>query len=410
MQWNPRVLGTALICTLFASSALAADDPSARKRFPLNRYERKPVNAPRQLVESPPALRKRFPGNIAVTLAPPPPPPLPVIPSQAYVSQYSPPPVALPPEVYYQSYSQPGNDSDGNWESLTKPGSKFEYSLNLGYRVDDFQWRIAGNLAGSSPNILSELTWKAITYSTIEAGMVYQKRPEERNLGHYAELSGFYGEAFDGSNQDSDYAGNNRTGEYSRSNNNADSGYVEGIKFGLGLTYHYDAANSLWRFTGVGGYSYREQELSITNGFQTIPSTGAFGGLNTTYSTMWRGPYMGAEVAAFLGSAKHYFRFRSEYHLANYDGVGNWNLRSDFQHPRSFRHRADGDGTVFMLEYQYAFRPRWTLGFKGQYESWSTDPGIDQTYFSSGATSFTSLNGVDWTSQSYFLTLGYRFN
>jgi len=36
---------------------------------------------------------------------------------------------------------------------------KTDLSLSTGYRVDDFSWNIAGNVSGTNPNVLSELTW-----------------------------------------------------------------------------------------------------------------------------------------------------------------------------------------------------------------------------------------------------------
>ena len=36
---------------------------------------------------------------------------------------------------------------------------KTDISLSTGYRVDDLSWNIAGNIYGSNPNVLSELTW-----------------------------------------------------------------------------------------------------------------------------------------------------------------------------------------------------------------------------------------------------------
>lgn len=402
----------------------SADAP--RKRFAQNHYSdsavRKPIHVTRpeevRSVITPMAqktvARKPISGNAAaqraMTQSPSyAMPPQPYVPSYyAYLPQeqqaYLRP---LPPEAYYQSYAQP-KPQENNWAGLKDPGRKIELFASPGLRFDDFEWSIAGNITGSAPNILSELTWSDISYLVLEAGVVYQERRENSNFGHYAEIIGFYGDAYDGKNQDSDYIGDNRTLEFSRSNNSSDTGYTEGIKLGLGMTYHLDRENSLWRITGLGGYSYRESQYVMTNGFQTIPASGAFDGLDSTFTTLWRGPYFGAEVSGFLGGPKHYLRARAERHIVDYDGTGNWNLRTDFVHPESFRHRADGTGTVLELEYRFAFRPRWSVGLKGQYETWEIDYGLDQTYLSSGASGYTRLNNTDWESTSYFITLGYK--
>jgi hypothetical protein len=46
---------------------------------------------------------------------------------------------------------------------------------------------------------------------------------------------------------------------------------------------------------------------------------------------------------------------------------------------------------------------------EGIIEDWSTDPGVDRVYFSSGGVGETRLNEANWKSQAVHLGVGYSF-
>jgi hypothetical protein len=95
-----------------------------------------------------------------------------------------------------------------------------EMYVQTGYREDKLRWN-TGFPNGSDPNILSELTWTDLKIATLGIGVKLYTRSNWE-----FELDLNYGKIFSGDNQDSDYLGNNRTLEFSRSNNNADKGVV----------------------------------------------------------------------------------------------------------------------------------------------------------------------------------------
>ncbi len=73
--------------------------------------------------------------------------------------------------------------------------------------------------------------------------------------------------------------------------------------------------------TPLLGYSYHEQNLNITDGNQTIPDSGSFPGLNSSYDTEWQGPWIGfdlrfkaREIKTFAHRFETYFTY--EYHWA----------------------------------------------------------------------------------------------
>jgi hypothetical protein len=156
------------------------------------------------------------------------------------------------------------------------------FDVYTGYRDDTLNWNIAGMSDGTSPNILSELSWDNLHIWQIEgAGRVtFAKRLRlEGSLG--------YGWIYKGDNQDSDYFGDDRTLEFSRSNNNSDGDNVYDWSVGVGYQYNLGEmadlmVDELW-MTFLGGYSHHEQNIRITDGFQTIPALGPFDGLNSTY-------------------------------------------------------------------------------------------------------------------------------
>jgi len=285
---------------------------------------------------------------------------------------------------------------------------KSAIELSNGYRVDQLDWNIAGNLAGTNPNVLSELTWRDIEIYQVNLGL-----KALINEGFYVRGALGYGWIFDGSNQDSDFQGNNRTGEFSRSNNGTEDSHVVDASFGMG--YQFTLISGRLRFIPLLGYSYNQQNLTITDGFQTIstpgvtPPVGPFPGLASTYKTEWFGPWLGLDLIVPVNE-KITLSGSFEYHWASYEAEANWNLRRDFAHPTSFEHSADGTGLVLSLGGRYAFSDRWSLALTMNYQKLSTDPGIDRVYLVNGAISETRLNEVNWESFAILIGITYRFH
>lgn len=142
--------------------------------------------------------------------------------------------------------------------------------LSVGYRQDDLNWNIAGDTSGNNPNILSELTWSDLDIPIV-------KLSGNAVLWEHLVIDGMYdhGKIIDGDNQDSDYLGDNRTSEFSRSNNGVDQDDVWDVSAAMGYRMYYGAdwgnfgVDDLW-ITALGGYSYHEQNLFIIDG--TRPS------------------------------------------------------------------------------------------------------------------------------------------
>jgi hypothetical protein len=283
-----------------------------------------------------------------------------------------------------------------------------EFVFTGGYRRDDLDWNIAGDINGNNPNILSELTWDDIESYQVkfQGNLVWPNIIALRGLADYGWIS-------DGENQDSDYYGDNRTWEFSRSNNNSDDGDVWDVSLAVGYPFR-TGKNVIGTITPLVGYSYHEQNLKITDGFQTIPATGPFPGLDSSYDTEWKGPWLGIDMhfkAAEIKTFAHRFEtfFSYEYHWADYEAEGNWNLRDDFEHPKSFEHDADGNGWIIRAGFNFVLQRHIAVNFNFDYQDWSTDNGTDKVFFADGATAKTRLNELNWTSYALSLGLSVRF-
>lgn len=285
--------------------------------------------------------------------------------------------------------------------------SILEASLDFsaGYRTDKLDWSIAGDTSGENPNILSELTWKDLNIYQVktDAKLILDKRL--RIEGSYG-----YGWIYEGENQDSDYLGDNRTYEFSRSNNNTEDDNVSDWSIGVGYQFQLDNVDYLTSTKAMlaflGGYSQHEQNLKITDGFQTFPALGAFDGLNSTYQAQWKGPWLGAEIEGAQDKIIGFLRF--EYHWADYSGEADWNLRDDFAHPVSFAHTADGTGSIISFGTGYNIDTNWLIYLKADVQNWKTEAGLDRTFFADGTTIDTQLNSVNWKSSAVMIGIKCR--
>ncbi len=277
-------------------------------------------------------------------------------------------------------------------------GTDTSFEFGTAYRADRLDWNIANDLAGTStPNILSELTWDNLNIMQLDMGM----RTEANNIVFRVDAD--YGWILTGNNQDSDYDGNNRTLESSRSNNDAGAGNVWDVSTAIGYNFGEDAS-----ITPLIGWSMHRQNLRLRDGFQTIPATGDFAGLNSKYDAEWTGPWLGFDAGVTTENAARFF-LNFAYHFATYKAEADWNLRTDFAHPVSFRHEATGYGIDAGggVEYELAENQMLVAGI--EYRKWKADNGADTTFFATGASSVTKLNEVNWQSFTFRLDAAYAF-
>lgn len=285
----------------------------------------------------------------------------------------------------------------------------FKLNLDAGYRTDELDWNIAGGISG--PNIISEVTWDDLEIYQVRGGVKLNIGGEAAPVALNAKAMVAYGWIVDGENQDSDFDGDNRTLEVSRSNNNADDGEVVDVSVGVGPRF------KVWTdklaITPLLGISYHEQNLTLTDGLQTIatdnitPPLGPFPGLDGTYETQWCGPWAGIDVALRLVE-KITLSGNFEYHWANFESEANWNLRNDLAHPKSFDQEADGEGVVLSLGGKYDLTDHFSIHLSFDYQNWQAEDGVIRFFPTSGGLVVQRLNEVNWKAQSVMVGVTYR--
>jgi hypothetical protein len=285
--------------------------------------------------------------------------------------------------------------------------------LSAGYRTDKMNWNIAGNRQGTNPDIRSELTWSDLR--------IYQLKLANRTVikdrvylrGHLS-----VGTVTSGDNRDSDYAGDNRTQEFSRSLNGVDGNNVWDASVGVGTRFSF--LNSTLVVCPMIGYAVSEQDLNIVDGYQafTAPPAatviGPIAGLDSRYETRWKGPWFGVDLLFSSPCSNGPFKsvgviFTGEYHWVNYDADANWNLREDFDHPVSFSHVADGSGLVAGATILFETQNHWGFNVGMNMQEMTTDAGHDRIFFADGTTADTQLNRVRWRSLTFEAGVSYRF-
>lgn len=281
---------------------------------------------------------------------------------------------------------------------------QMEFYVQGGYRQDDVDWNIA--YPTGVPNIVSELQWKNVESAMFETGIAITYAENWHAEGQFG-----YGAIVDGDNQDSDYDLNDRQGEFSRSYSVTDDGATIDVSGGLG--YHFTIGNKdstpRIRLTPKAGFAFHTQQFNDTNGVQVIPAYGNFGGLDSTYDSTWYGPW-GGLATRFVITRQLSLDGSIEYHWANYEGTGNWNLRDDFQHPKSFEQEADGDGVVASAGARYLFSPEWAVRLTADYQRWkANNNGKNTFHFANGFIVESRYNEVNWDSYGFNLGMEYKF-
>lgn len=282
-------------------------------------------------------------------------------------------------------------------------------TMGFGQRVDNLNWTISAR--DGSPNILSELDWRDISSNIIATELRYSDSTHLYFRGNFQ-----IGVIYEGSMRDSDYLGDDRTMEFSRSKSDTEDGSLYDLSGAVGYRFDVPFGTSPVRLHLVPlvGYTYNSQEFDITHGRQILADygfameVGEFSGHHSSYDTLWKGPWLGVDVELRLGE-RHTLTGSFGHYWFDYEGQGNWNLREDFAHPVSFRHDADGEGTRFSFGYRLNFHKDWYVSLSYSRVDISTDRGHDTTYFSDGSEVDVPFNGASWDSHSWVLGVGYNF-
>lgn len=254
---------------------------------------------------------------------------------------------------------------------------KFNISISGGYMVQDVSWSIAGNINGQNPNIYSELRW------------INQRGPNGTLSLKYTAFKNFFFSASIGQSRinggyitDTDYESDDRNGQnfhiqLPSSKGKTINGYgAIGYTLWLGTGFSVDAAT---------GYVQNKQDLYIND-----PANPE---LNSKYMNTWKG-------IAFMIDPKYDLSSRSKlygmlrYSQLKYHATANWNLVSEFAHPESFRHNANGYAIEFGAGIAYKMSSRLEIFGQGNIFRWNTGNGTDLAFLSNGNEHITQFNGT----------------
>lgn len=248
-----------------------------------------------------------------------------------------------------------------------------EIWLGAGYRYDNFDWSISGS--DGTPDVMSELTWKNLQMAEISMGA----KGQLFCVGAYR-LNADYAWILSGQNRDSDYAGDHKTTEYSRSCNDASKGEAWDLKIGIGHTFSLFC--DTLTITPLTGYAQMEQHLKMYNGFQKIDllynTHGHFKGLNNSYNTRWESPWVGVDLAYDPNECLSIFG-SIEAHFPYYKAKGHWNLRTDFI--GDFIHKGNGRGWWYTLGGKWRLFSGLTAGLIADASFFKVTKGTDTTTF-----------------------------
>ncbi|MDI1232238.1 MAG: hypothetical protein PSU93_13925 [Methylobacter sp.] len=286
----------------------------------------------------------------------------------------------------------------------------------VGYRNDELKWNIGWPTG--TPNIVSELQWYNVHSAVITGGT-------DITIDNWqADGKISYGQIASGKNQDSDYAGDNRQDEFSRSYSSTNDGASIDLSAGIGYHLNVGKRSSTpgLQLTPKAGYAFHTQQFNDSNGNLVIsdqanarklipgynsPPPGNFSGLDSTYEGTWFGPW-GGLTSELIFNERFSLQASGEYHYVDYEGTANWNLRSDFQHPKSFTHKSGGEGIVVSALARYLLTPEWIIRLSVQYQDWqANDKGKGRFNFADNSVVESSFNEVEW--QSYGINLGVDY-
>jgi len=305
----------------------------------------------------------------------------------------------IPPNISVDRGDSEGSSSSQRFFSLWRR-SAFNTSLGMSQRTGSLSWSIASDMSGKrAPNVLSELSYEGLEIRGFEVqssvyffgGLLDDSFLDIRL--HRGVITG-------GETRDSDYDGDNRTQEYSRSLSENTGDFVADYSVAYGL----NIVDKRWlSASALAGYSLHQQYVRKQNAVRVAPDAefvlgGVIEGLNSTYQSQWQGPWLGTSVS--LHGEKHRLKLQGEIHSALYYAEADWNLRDSFKHPKSFEHNASGLGWVVDVSYAYTFDfsqgNKTTLGLSYRAEDWAAEDGVDTLYLASGEVVSTRLNEVAW--------------
>jgi len=272
---------------------------------------------------------------------------------------------------------------------------KWEIKPNVGIQQSRFDWSIAGNTAGTSPNILSELIWKKLKGPSFGLNIRYNvtSRLSIKAANQYSSIT--KGEA-----EDTDYADDDRQSAFYFDLLDANKGYL--YNGNLQLSYQLLKLGQ-FNINPIIGLSYNRQKFHLLESANNPASNG----LNSTYQVTYKGFDFGT---AFIFKTQH-FSLGAEIlgGFYTYASKANWNLIPDFAKPVSFTHKANSFALSGDLNLSVPLNKNLRIELDYLINNIKTYSGVDRAYYNNRNTEETQFNGANFRKNALLLGLNIGF-
>lgn len=258
-------------------------------------------------------------------------------------------------------------------------------AASLDYSSEDLNWSVAGNTAGTNPNILSELKW--VDQAGFGSSLVLRKWLLK---GWFMEGSLAVKKIGDGYVSDTDFGSDYRQDITFYIKLNTRHGEVISGDLIAGRQIYLKEG---WDIKMAAGYSLNHQYLYLIT-----PDSD----LESSYLTQWRGGvvYVGSNIEMLKNLSS---MIGLSYYQLKYRATADWKLREDFQHPLSFSHQARGFGTKAEFQLMYHLSNGFSLAVRLNRIGMKTGKGLDRIYYTNGKIASTQLNEVQSRCLSFSL-------
>ncbi|WP_230146636.1 hypothetical protein [Pedobacter sp. Bi126] len=279
--------------------------------------------------------------------------------------------------------------------SAQKNPYKWEVKPYAGIQQSRFDWSIAGNAAGTSPNVLSELIWKNLKGPGFGLDIKYNITDQLS-----IKATNQYSSITKGDAEDTDYADDNRQSAFYFDLLNANKGYLYDAD--LQLIYQLFKFGD-FNINPIVGLSYHQQKFHLLESATNPDSKG----LNSTYVARYKGFDFGAELV--LKMQKFSIGATVLGGFYTYSAKANWNLIPDFAKPVSFTHKANSFSLSGDINLAIPLNKSLRIEVDYKINNIKTYSGVDKAYFNSRPTEETQFNGASFRKNAVLLGLNFSF-
>lgn len=283
---------------------------------------------------------------------------------------------------------------DNGLLNAQEPDRKKTLSLITGWQHEEFQWSIAGNINGSSPNVYSELKWQQLKSYKVGASLYSYLFKQFFLTGNF-----YYAYTISGRVSDTDYQEDNRNsvtyqGIFNSNKGNSISGQV-GIGYNLIKIRQFELAPILGYSSNIHTYFIQDDNNEAAR-------------LSSKYIFKQKGAFIRVTSATQLINQVK-LALNITYYQLDYNAIADWNLIETFKHPLSFRQLAKGYELQTDTKFIINVLQKLSLELGAQYSISKTGKGIDELYLINNENIKTQFNGASLTGFNIFAGINLNF-